>query len=354
MTNMSPKTKQGLYAWGRSEMIPALPVTDRHEIVGQCLAALAGATVPDLNPLAGDLLRSDTSLTGIMAALGGDVKASPVTSPDLGAAVGEALRIIAISLDKVRDLGHRRLCRMFGIRDFQERSIPFHQPLTLGTIGESGEIPAVSGGVNWASCKLETVGGILTFSRQAVLAADWPLLASIAQEMIDAADRSERQACFDLLNRNPTLHDGLPMFDASRGNIASTTGNPSVSTLENAMIALSDLTENGARQGLQPSLIVVPTHYALSTAILLDAGLDRLLSGSETPVIHDPSLSGDAWYLLPDPDRRPVVGLAHLGNATDPVIDRKPQFSSDGIGIRVRHSYGACALSPHAIKVLIS
>jgi hypothetical protein len=49
-----------------------------------------------------------------------------------------------------------------------------------------------------------------------------------------------------------------------------------------------------------------------------------------------------------------VVGLAHLGNARDPIIDRKPQFSSDGIGIRVRHSFGACALSHHAVKVLIN
>ena len=353
---MTPAKKAQLSATGMMDFIRVMPATDRAEIVGQTLALAAGIDLDreTVNPLAADLYRAGTKLETIMEAMGADVKASPVTSPDLNAAVGEALRVIAIALAKTRDLTHRRMTKLFSVRDFQSRALPFHQPMVLGTVNEAGEIPGVASGIDWATCQLQTVGGILGFSRAAILAADWPLLASIAQEMVDAADRSERQAVYGVLNGNPTLADGVPMFDASRGNIAPSTGAPSVTTLESAMICLSELTENGARLGLQPSFIVVPTHYAMSTAILLDAGLDRLLSGSETPVIHDPSLSGDAWYLLPDPDRRPVVGLAHLGNATDPVIDRKPQFSSDGIGIRVRHSYGACALSPHAIKVLIS
>ncbi len=353
---MTPAKKAQLSATGMMDFIRVMPPADRAEITGQTIAMAAGIDLDPatVNPLAADLYRAGTKLETIMEAMGADVKASPVTSPDLGAAVGEALRIIAIALDKTRDLGHRRIAKLFSVRDFQERTIPFHQPLVLGSVNEAGEIPAVASGIDWASCKLETVGGILQFSRAAVLAADWPLLASIAQEMVDAADRAERQAVYGVLNGNPTLADGVPMFDASRGNIASTPGVPSVSTLESAMYRLSELTENGARLGLQPALIVVPTMWALTTAVLMDAGLDRLLSGTATPIVYDPHLAVDSWYLLPDPDRRPVVGLAHLGNARDPVIDRKPQFSSDGISVRIRHSYGACALSPHAIKVMIN
>ena len=353
---MTPQKKAQLSATGMMDFIRVMPPTDRAEIVGQTLVMAAGIDMDPatVNPLAADLYRAGTKLETIMEAMGADVKASHVTSPDLGAAVGEALRIIAISLNKSRDLGHRRLTKLFSVRDFQERALPFHQPLTLGTVGVSGEIPAVASGIDWATVKLETVGGILQFSRAAVLAADWPLLASITQEMIDAADRSEKESVYGILNANPVLADGVPMFDASRGNIASTPGVPSVATLESAMYRLSELTENNARLGLQPALIVVPTYYALTTAVLLDAGLDRLLSGTATPIVYDPHLAIDAWYLLPDPDRRPVVGLAHLGNARDPIIDRKPQFSSDGIGIRVRHSFGACALSHHAVKVLIN
>ena len=353
---MTPAKKAQLSATGMMDFIRVMPPADRAEITGQTIAMAAGIALDpaSINPLAADLYRAGTSLEKVMEAMGADYKAAPVTSPDLGAAVGEALRIIAISLDKVRDLSHRRLAKLFSVRDFQERTIPFHQPLTLAAIGESGEIPAVASGIDWATVKLETVGGILQFSRAAVLAADWPLLASLTQELIDAADRAEKESVYGILHANPTLADGVPMFDASRGNIASTTGAPSVATLENAMYCLSELTENGARLGLQPSLIVVPTNYALTTCVMLDAGLDRLLSGTATPIIYDPDLTTDAWYLLPDPDRRPVVGLAHLGNARDPVIDRKPQFSSDGIGIRVRHSFGACALSHHAVNVNIS
>lgn len=352
---MNAREKAQLTAYGRSGMIRLLPPADKAEVVGQALAMAAGVSLDSarVNPMATDLLREGTSLAHVMDALGGDIKAA-VTSHDLGAAVGEALNLIWLDQARTRLLDHRRLCRMLSVPNFQTRTIPSQRPVSLGTITESGEIPEiVQAPIGLAECQLQTVGGILQFSRQAILAADWPLLASITQELVDAADRAERQAVFGLLNANPVLADGVPMFDPSRGNIAATTGAPSVATLESAMIALGSMTENGARLAMQPAMIVVPTGYATTAAVLMNAGLDRLLAGQDSPIIYDPSLT-DAWYLLPDPASRPVVGLAHLGNARDPIIDRKAQFTSDGISIRCRHSYGACALSPHAVKVPIA
>ncbi len=350
---MNPTEKARLTEAGRAEYISLMPPSDRHEIVGMTLAMSAGANIPahKQNPLAADLLRSGTGLAAVMSALGGDIKGA-ITSPDLGAAIAESLRLIVLNLAATRDLEHRRLAKLFSVDDFREQSIPQQRPLSLGTVSEAGEIPAIVGSIGWASCQLQTIGGILNFSRQSVLNADWGLLASFAKEMIAAADRAERQALFSLLASNPTMSDGVQMFDVTRGNIAAVTGAPSVETLSSAITALSSLAENNAPLGLKPALLVVPSDYAASAAILLDAGLSRLIGGTESPVIHDPSLSG-AWYLMADPAKRPALGLGHLANAVDPIIDRRPQFSADSIGIRVRHSFAACALAPHAIKVTI-
>ena len=350
---MIQRERASLIAAGRAEFIPLLPTADKVEIVGQTLALSAGIEIDPqrLNPLGRDLARSGTSLANVMDALGGTVQAA-ITSTDLGAAVSEALRIITLSLTTTRDLEHRRIAKMFAVSDFREQSIPFQQPVSLAPIGESGEIPGLVGSIGWASCQLETIGGILNFSRQSVLNADWGLLASFAKEMIAAADRQERAAIIGILNSNPTLADGVQMFDAARGNIATETGPPSVTTLSSAVDAMAQLAENNAPLGLKPALIVVPASLAVSTAVLLDAGLDRMLGGSASPIVYDASLT-DAWYLLPDPERRPALGLAHLANARDPLLDRRPQFSADSIGIRCRHSYGATALSPHAVKILL-
>lgn len=349
MSTMSQKTKQGLYAFGRSEMIPALPVADRHEVVGQALATIAGATLPNLNPLAGDLLRSDTSLAGVMAALGGTVQGA-VTSPDLASAISESLRHLTLEAIRTRDLSHRAICRMITLPNFRQQVVPWPQPVTLAEVGEGEEIPTVTSGVSWEpTAQIKTFAGTLAFTREAVINADWPLLGTIAEELVDAAYRAEREAVFGLLTTNPALGDGVAWFDPSRSNIASTTGAPSVSTLESAISTLRRLGENGVALGLRPAFVVVPDNLEVATSILMEAGA-RLVFSAERPALADPGLTND-WFVLPSPQVRPVIGLAHLPRATEPMVDLRPKFSSDAIHIRCRHAFGVAPLSPFAVKV---
>ena len=81
---MTPAKKAQLSATGMMDFIRVMPATERAEIVGQTLALAAGLDLDreTVNPLAADLYRAGTKLETIMEAMGADVKASPVTSPE--------------------------------------------------------------------------------------------------------------------------------------------------------------------------------------------------------------------------------------------------------------------------------
>ncbi len=350
---MNPTEKARLTEAGRAEYISLLPVTDRHEIVGQSLALAAGATIPahQQNPLAKDLLRTGTSLQRVMDALGGDVRAA-VTSGDLASAISESLRHLVIEARRTRDISHRQICRMISLPDFKPQAVPGPQPVSLVEVPEAREIPVVTPAVTWeTTAEIKTYAGLIPFTRQAIINAQWDLLGTIAAELVDAALRQERDAVFALLASNPNMTDGTPWFDASRNNISGTTGAPSVSTLEAAVSALRRLGGSGIALGLPPAYLVIPDTLEIATSVILEAGAKVVFSAS-SPALAASSLSS-AWYILPSPTTRPVIGLAHLPNGTEPTVDLRPKFTSDGMFIRCRHSFSVMPLSPYGIQVPI-
>lgn len=343
-----------LTATGMADFISVLPPGDRAEIVGQVLAMAAGADIPahKVNPLAADQLRAGTGLEAIMAALHGDVRGA-ISNSDLHSAISEALRHLTLDAIRVRSLEHRRICRMFALPDFKPQAIPASHPVSLTEVPEGQEIPALLTGANWQQTEgLHTFAGIVPFTRQSIINADWGLLRTIADELVDAAFRSERKAVFGLLAANPKLSDGMELFHPDRGNIAATSGAPSVASFSSALTALDALTANGARLAIKPRLVVVPTEDAAATSVLLYAGIEKLFSDN-SPIVFDGDVSS-AWYVLPDPAIRPVVGLAHLPNGATPTVDLRPKFTSDAVYIRCRHVFSVMPLSPFAIKVPIA
>lgn len=200
---------------------------------------------------------------------------------------------------------------MLTLPNLLPQAVPGPQPLTLAEVAEGQEIPNLAPSVTWQeTTALKTVAGMTLFSRQAIQNADWGVLNTIAEEMLDAAYRAERDEVFALLAANPTMSDGVAWFDSSRGNISAVTGAPSVSTMEAAISALRRLGGSGIALGLPPSFIVTPDNLEVATSVLLQAGVNLVFS-KDRPSLAASSLSS-AWFVLPDPAARPAVGLCHL------------------------------------------
>jgi hypothetical protein len=349
---MNTVLRDQIIATGRAELLPTLPLPDRVEIVGQALALSAGASIPNaqINPLAEALLRAGPSFARVMNALGAPVTAG-YSHSDLRQSFDEALRVILIGAIRTRDTDHRRICRMFALPNFLEQGVPWPQPLSLSKVGEAGEVPPAQPGVRWEqSAQVETFAGMVHFSREAILGAEWSLLKSTAEELLDAAYRAERETIFALLASNPTLADGTPWFDSTRGNMGPGVDGISSASLGIAVGMLRSLADGGARAlNLRPRFLVIPAVREVAVSTLVEATSEATFQKSQAPIVAAPELS-DVWFLLPDPQSRPTVGLGHIGQATEPVVDTKAEFKSDAVGIRVRHDFAVCPLSPHGIR----
>ena len=191
--------------------IAKLPFHDRVEIVGQALAMAAGAKPGNAHPWAVDYhRRGDLTLAGVMAALG-QSPAGFMTSSDLASSIGEAVRIIALEAERPRDLTHRTITRLVSVPDFKVGAVPRANPINLVELDHTGAVPTLSASIAEAELSgMKTFGGILSLTRQAIINAEWPLVASLVEELTQAAYRQEAAAVFGLLASNPTLPDGTP------------------------------------------------------------------------------------------------------------------------------------------------
>lgn len=336
-------------ASGLSAIVAKMPPDDRAKIVGNALAIAAGVTPKAPPAFAADLhRRGDTrSLESVMAALGQSPKAF-MSSSDFKSAIAEAVRVITVESERPRDLSHRAIARQISVKDFRSGTVPRCDPVALAELDSIGAVPSIPASVAEAELSnMRSLGGIVLLTRQSIVNAEWSLLADLIEELRQAAYRAEADAIFGLLASNPSLPDGVALFDSSRGNIASTGGAPSTTTLASSIAALSAMTVNGIRLNLRPWGIVAPVELAMVLAELMESGANRLLEGG---FFVSPALTGTAWYLIPDPSQRPVLGLVHVGTATEPVVDTKEGFRSDGVGIRCRHSFAGVVLAPFAIR----
>lgn len=324
-----------------------LPHPDKIEILGQAIALAAGAKPAKVNPWATDYHRyGDLTLSGLMGALGQPV-GSFMSSSDLASTLTEAVRTLTVEALRAPDLTHRRITRLLTTPDFKTARLPRCNPLALREVDNTGAVATLP--VSLSEAELSNVGthaGIVNFSRQAIVNSDWDLLASITEELAIAAFRAEAAAVFGLLASNPTMLDGKALFHPDHGNIASVGGAPSLTTLASCIQAMSTMAVGGVNLQLRPGILVAPTGLESDLAALFDAGADRLVPGG---FITAHELPAHVWYLLPSPEQRAVVGLAHLPRGTEPELYTQGGFTRDGLGVRCRHTFGPVALSPYAV-----
>lgn len=326
---------------------------DRIEAAAHAVALSAGVTTTALSPIAKEI---EPTASGIMAALGARTPVMAFLSDsDFKDALGEAARLIVLDITKKKRVEHRSIAHIVQLPDFREMEAPRAWPIGLSRITENGEIPRAGFGVEAETTSLQTFGSIVSMSREAAINGQWGLMRSVIAELIDAAYREERSAIVAMLNANANLGDGVPAFDASRGNIATEAGVPSVTTLSSAVNALRSFSVVGKRLGLSPAHLAVNSADEVAVHVLMSAGVrdlfERNSARSSGAVFSDPDLT--AWYILPDPQQRPVIALGFLDQALEPRIDVQTAFSGS-IGIRCRHDFGCFWASPYGVKVAAS
>jgi hypothetical protein len=162
----------------------------------------------------------------------------------------------------------------------------------------------------------------------------------------------------------PLLSDGKSIIHNDHGNIASSGGAPSVTTVESGILAMAaqkDISGNDYLD-LSPSILLVPKGLEVTARILNTSTNDPAATGSSknflTPnpyngyfadIVSSPRLEATKWYMLCSPSVAPVLEVSFLNGVQEPVMEMETGFSVDGVSWKTRLDFGVSGVGYEGI-----
>lgn len=245
--------------------------------------------------------------------------------------------------------GIRQLARQTTAADFRAKSrlmldtsgfvlekVNEHGEFKSGTIAEAGE-----------SYKIDTFGRIFGITRQALVNDDIGAFTDLTRRLGQAAAAFEAQHLVNLLESDPVMSDGNPLFDATHGNVAASGAAPGETTLSAARLAMRKQTgPGGGLIDVSPRYLLVPPELETAAEKLLTdiqaATVSDVNPFTRLTLIVEPRLSdAGRWYLVADPATADGLEFAYLAGAPGPQTESQAGFRIDGVEIKVRLDYGA-------------
>jgi hypothetical protein len=245
------------------------------------------------------------------------------------------------------------IARPSTVRDFRAKQLlALGEAPQLLQVNESGEFKSGTMAELKSTYSLGTYGRIFGITRQALINDDLSAFGELLTRYGTAAAQFESQFIVTLVTSNPTMADGLAVFHASHGNLA--TGAPSalqftsLATARTAMRLQKGLDGKTAIDAA-PTYLVVPAALETTAEQLVTTVQPRNSSdvnpfGGKLQLIVDPRLdavSSTAWYLSADPAMIDTIEYSYLDSAAGPEVMMQTGFEVDGIQMKVRLDFGA-------------
>lgn len=248
--------------------------------------------------------------------------------------------------------GLKRVARQASAIDFRAKSvIQLSEAPTLEKVNENGEFKYGGMGDHAESYKIDTVGKIISLSRQALVNDNIGAFADLAMRFGRTAAEWESGFLVDLFTSNPVMSDAVALFHATHANLAGTAAVLSVDSLGIARKAmrLQKGLDGKTPIDASPKFLIVPA--ALETiAEQLLAALTPAKSTDVNPfsgrleLVVDPRLdakSATAWYLAADPGVIEGLEYSYLSGQEGPMIETRVGFEVDGMEMKCRLDFGA-------------
>ncbi len=218
-----------------------------------------------------------------------------------------------------------------------------HGEYKRGTLAEQQE-----------AMSLKKYGRILGLTREAIINDDLGALQNIPSKWALACSNLISDLILAQLTGNPIMADGFALFSAQHGNLATVGTVLDVTNLSLAIAAIENQKALPSPDG-SPNYLRLKAKYlmvgpALKTAALqLTTSIDAITYQTVNPfsgleVVSDPSLVGNAWYVIAAPGLIDTIALMYLEGEQGPQLDERNGFDVDGIEYKVRLDTGAKAL----------
>ncbi|MET0106633.1 MAG: ClpP-like prohead protease/major capsid protein fusion protein [Sedimenticola sp.] len=261
---------------------------------------------------------------------------------------------------------HRLWTRDTEVDDFKAQSrVAISEAPALEEVNESAEYKHGSLSERAESFSLKTYGKILKISRKAIINDDLNGFTRIPRAFGASAARLEADKVYGLLTGNPNMSDGVALFHADHGNLA--TGSAlSTSSLGVARAMMRKQKGPGGEGFLNvvPRFLIVPAALE-ATALSLVASefidLDEQAgSGTNTTsrsralewvrnleVVVDPRLdetSETGWYMAGGYDQIDTIEVAYLSEQRGVFVEENQDFNTDDFQIKARLDFAAAVI----------
>lgn len=269
----------------------------------------------------------------------------------------------------------RRYARTYSVPDFKPQTfVRLTEMQDLLPVPEGGEYKdSEIGEIVGPSFSVDTYGRLFSLTRKAIINDDLNQLRDRPAAMGRAAARSVSKSIVGKLEAPGNAYDGVPVFDASHGNLL--TSPLDETSLADAITKLRLQTDpNGNRIGLTPAFLLVPAQLELTTRRILtsttvpqpygtggqattpdygrgNAHLSQLVQLNYA--VENFLTDANDWYLFADPNEAPVLAVGFLnGKDTPDIFLRDPGMRNvlggsdpysmefDEIVWKIRHEWG--------------
>lgn len=262
----------------------------------------------------------------------------------------------------------KRFCATGSVSDFRE-----HNRYMMGSFGsldsknEAGEflykqIPDAKKEV----IKAATKGNIIAISRETLVNDDMNALAQLAVMFGRAAKLSIEKDVYAFLALNAglggLLKDGLPVFDAAHKNIG-TGAALSVISIDADSVLMASQTDISGNEvlDLRPEVLLIAKGLGGQAKVINQAQYDPDTSnklqmpnrvvGMYGDIVDTARLTGTRRYSFANPNVAPVIEVAFLDGAQEPVIETKDGWNVDGTEMKVRIDYAVGGVGYHGAVV---
>jgi len=220
-----------------------------------------------------------------------------------------------------------------------------------------------------ATYKIARYAKTFQVDEQDIIDDRFDMLLQVPIEMAAAARRLRPDLVYSLLLSNPTMADGIALFDSNHGNLGEAGTALAAATLQAGIVAMAAQTEDGVGLNLKAAFLIVPPDLLFTAKTLLESAERVSSEGTFNPLrdenivlrsdnrlgtsgVTDPAsgttYAGSAtnWFLAASPLLAPTIEVGYLrGTNREPQV-RGYELNQGrwGLGWDVHLDIGACVL----------
>lgn len=220
-------------------------------------------------------------------------------------------------------------------------------------IEEGDEYPELKFSDDKEVYKVKTYGGVVVFTRQAIVNDDLGALLRTPIALGDSIARTLNKMVFSVLSGSHLMADGKELFCADHGNVSASAMALTLKNISAAKTAMRKQTgPKGSVLNIEPTFLIVPPELEFEAKQLIASTVDPTknnatinpLAGSLKIIVDSALTDAKTWYLAANPNQIDTIECAFLHGVQTPYIENKVEFDNDVIKTKARIDFGVKAI----------